>query len=121
MKTVSDEGSTYGYELQKKLKEKSNCYWDPTYSTVYEALKRMEKEGRMERTGEGEKGKKYYQLTNEGKEALKEKEKNLKNTTEEYEEMALGFLNLYRDLVGEDELQDLVKKIEKEFEISLRS
>lgn len=116
MITIDEEESTYGYELTKKLKEKSNGHWDLTHSTVYEALSRMEDDELVKRTEKSKKDRKYYQLTNKGEKVLQEKKDYMEEESGEYQNMALGFLNLYRNLFDEEKFQELVEKIEKEFE-----
>lgn len=67
---MDEEGSTYGYELIKKLKQLSNDHWDPSYGTIYGALNRMEKNGLIERSDKSEEDRKYYSLTNKGEKEL---------------------------------------------------
>ena len=63
LKTMDEEGSTYGYELINKLNRLSNEHWDPSYGTIYGALNRMEKKNLIERSDEGPEDRKYYRLT----------------------------------------------------------
>jgi len=117
MKTVDEGGPTYGYEMGKKLKEKSNFHWDLSYSTVYEALKRMESKGLMERVDREPEDKKYYRITEKGKKVLDQKEAGMKEMEQKSQEMALGFLNLYKEIFEEEKFQALLEKITKEFDI----
>ncbi len=108
---------TYGYELLKKLKEKSNGHWDPSYGTVYGALNRMENDEFIERTDMGEEDRKYYQLTEKGEQELNEREEDIDKIGVQSQDMVLGFLNVYRDIFGEEKFNELIDKIKEEFEI----
>lgn len=112
-----EEGPTYGYELIKRLQDKSNDHWDPSYGTVYGALNRMEDDGFIERTEKEEEDRKYYQLTDKGKEELDEREEDIEKIGIQSQDMVLGFLNVYRDIFGEEKFEELIDKIKDEFEI----
>ncbi len=111
------KGPTYGYELIKRLKEKSNDHWDPSYGTVYGALNRMEDNGFIERAEKEEEDRKYYQLTEKGEEELDEREEDIQKIGVQSQDMVLGFLNVYRDIFGEEKFRELINKIKEEFEI----
>ncbi len=93
-----EEGPTYGYALIKKFQDKSNGHWDPSYGTVYGALKRMEDDDLIERTEKEDEDRKYYRLTGKGKEELCEKEEDIEKIGIQSQDMVLGFLNVYRDI-----------------------
>lgn len=112
-----EEGPTYGYELIKRLQDKSNDHWDPSYGTVYGALNRMEDEGLIERTEKEEEDRKYYRLTEEGEEELDDREEDIEKVGIRSQDMVLGFLNVYRDIFGEEKFEELIEKIKDEFEI----
>ena len=116
-KKMKDEGSTYGYELLKTMKEKSNEHWDPSYGTIYGALNRMEKKGFIERANRGSEDRKYYALTEKGEKELEERKERVKEIGESSENMVLGFLNVYEDIFGKKELESLLDKIREEFDI----
>ena len=60
-----DQGSKYGYEMLKKLKEEFEGIWEPRTGTVYPALKSLEKKGYiMTQTRDDTE---YYNITDEGK------------------------------------------------------
>ncbi len=111
------KGPTYGYELIKRLKEKSNDHWDPSYGTVYGALNRMEDNEFIERAEKEEEDRKYYQLTEKGEEELDEREEDIQKIGVQSQDMVLGFLNVYRDIFGEEKFRELINKIKEEFEI----
>ena len=116
LETMHQEGTTYGYELIKKLKKISDDHWDPSYGTIYGALNRMEDKGLIERTDEGE-DRKYYRLTSEGKENLDEREKEMEELGERAQDMVLGFLNVYQVIYGEEDFHKLIDRIKDEFDI----
>ncbi len=112
-----EKDPTYGYELIKRLQNKSNDHWDPSYGTVYGALNRMEDDGLIERTEKEEEDRKYYQLTEKGKEELDEREEDIEKIGLQSQDMVLGFLNVYRDIFGEKKFNELIGKIQDEFDI----
>ena len=116
MKTMEKE-PTYGYEIIKKLQEKSNDHWDPSYGTVYGALNRMENNEYIERAEKEEEDRKYYQLTEKGEGELKERKKDIEKIGIQSQNMVLGFLNVYQDIFGEEKFQGLIDKIKEEFDI----
>lgn len=74
------EGDKYGYEIMKEIEDKSNSQYVLKQATLYNQLKRLEKQGLVssydgdpDDTGGGKR--KYYTLTPEGKAFLK-KEKS---------------------------------------------
>lgn len=70
----------YGYEIVKILKEKSEERYEMSEGTLYPALKRLERKAWIESYwSETESGRrKYYRLTNPGKEELEKKHKDWK-------------------------------------------
>ncbi|HWO98835.1 MAG TPA: PadR family transcriptional regulator [Bacillus sp. (in: firmicutes)] len=76
--SVIAQGYTYGYEITKSLKEKSNDLYQMSEGTLYPALKRLEKKGCLESYwGESVTAarRKHYRLTDKGKEELSKKTK----------------------------------------------
>jgi len=117
LKTMKEKGSTYGYELIKTMKERSNGHWNPSYGTIYGSLNRMENNGYIERANREPEDRKYYRLTEEGKEELEEREEKMKKIGESSENMVLGFLNVYKDIFGNEKLDELLDKIKDEFDL----
>lgn len=112
-----EERPTYGYELINKLQNKSNNHWDPSYGTVYGALNRMEDDELIERTEKEDEDRKYYRLTEKGEEELDEREEDIEKIGIQSQDMVLGFLNVYRDIFGEEKFDRLIDKIKEEFDI----
>ncbi len=117
LKTMKEKGSTYGYELIKTMKERSKGHWNPSYGTIYGSLNRMENNGYIERANREPEDRKYYRLTEEGKEELEEREEKMKKIGESSENMVLGFLNVYKDIFGNEKLDELLDKIKDEFDL----
>ena len=112
-----EEGPTYGYELIKRLQNISNNHWDPSYGTVYGAMNRMEDDGFIERTEMEDEDRKYYRLTEKGEEELDGREEDIEKIGIQSQDMVLGFLNVYRDIFGEEKFNRLIDKIKDEFDI----
>ncbi len=65
------DGSSYGYEIQKKIKELTDGKYVIKETTLYSAFARLEKAGYVSSTVknlEGEKKRTYYDMTALGKE-----------------------------------------------------
>mgnify|MGYP006303658295 CR=1 FL=1 len=116
LKTMKEKGSTYGYELIKKLQDISNNHWDPSYGTIYGALNRMEENGLIERANKDQNDRKYYRLTEKGENELENREVRIKEIGEKSQDMVLGFLNVYQNIYGKNSFQGLIDKIKKEFD-----
>lgn len=77
------DGDSYGYRISRSIIEKTNNMMDIKDATIYLAFKRMEKEKLIESYWSDDNTsarRKYYKITNEGKEYLEKKKKEwLKN------------------------------------------
>ncbi len=63
----------YGYEIMRELEARSDGYFTMTAALLYPALHRLEKEGYVTsewQAGTGKRKRKYYTVTDAGKEAL---------------------------------------------------
>ena len=71
-----EEGDLYGYQMIERLRERSNYVFELKAGTLYPQLHGMEEKGFLTSYEQAEGGtvRKYYQLTRDGKKALKEKE-----------------------------------------------
>ncbi len=74
LEMVKDE-NMYGYQMIKKLKEKSNNVFEFKEGTLYPILHSLEEEGLISSYWDDTTGKKrkYYAITIKGKKSLKEK------------------------------------------------
>ncbi|WP_434796468.1 PadR family transcriptional regulator [Terrisporobacter vanillatitrophus] len=77
--SILNKEDCYGYEIAKKVRIKCNNTFELKEGTMYLALKRMESKSLIESYLGGESGvgvrRKYYKITEEGKEALTIKKK----------------------------------------------
>jgi PadR family transcriptional regulator, regulatory protein PadR len=75
LKMLSENDKMYGYEITKKVKELSGGEMELTEGALYPALHKLEAEGMLDVSIEniGNRQRKYYSLTKQGK-----KEKNIK-------------------------------------------
>ena len=79
LEMVKDE-NMYGYQMIKKLKEKSNNVFEFKEGTLYPILHSLEEKGLITSYWDetGSKKRKYYSITKKGKEQLKEKKEEWK-------------------------------------------
>jgi DNA-binding PadR family transcriptional regulator len=75
LKLLSEESRMYGYEITRKVKEQSNGSLCLTEGALYPALHKLEADGMVKVTIEtvGNRPRKYYSLTKEGKKEVKNK------------------------------------------------
>jgi PadR family transcriptional regulator, regulatory protein PadR len=75
LKMLSENDKMYGYEITKKVKELSGGEMELTEGALYPALHKLEAEGMLDVSMEniGNRQRKYYSLTKQGK-----KETNIK-------------------------------------------
>ena len=67
--SLLDDGPGHGYELMKRLEERSGGTYHASAGTVYPVLQQMEDEGLVRSTEQD--GKKVYELTEDGRSELK--------------------------------------------------
>lgn len=81
LRLLSEEPA-YAYELRKKVEKRFG--WEPPLTTSYTVLYRLERgdyvDGEWKK--EGNRPKKYYEITEKGKESLKKAEEYFKNLQE---------------------------------------
>ncbi|QYR22325.1 PadR family transcriptional regulator [Paenibacillus sp. sptzw28] len=71
-----NRNDSYGYEIVKNLKQRSNNFYDMSEGTLYPALRRLEnKDFVTSYWGESNDGgrRKYYRITEDGKSELRRK------------------------------------------------
>jgi transcriptional regulator len=74
--SLIEKEDLYGYEIAKRLKEKSNDLYSIGEGTLYPALQRLEKQNLIKAYwGDSESGgrRKYYSITEQGKKELSKK------------------------------------------------
>ncbi len=96
--SVLQHKAMYGYEIAKTIKEKTNESFEMKEATLYVSLKRLEKRNYLEGYWNDDKGtgggrRRYYRITEEGREFLKEKvnEWNL------LKKLLSNFMEVYHD------------------------
>lgn len=112
---IFQEGPSYGYEVVSMIEEITDEYWSPSYGTIYPLIQRLEKEGLLTSlTTEEAKSKglensdrKYFELTSEGEEEISPK-KDEEEHKKSFENLILGYLKIYEDKYGEEELERLL-------------
>ncbi|WP_049908808.1 MULTISPECIES: PadR family transcriptional regulator [Halorubrum] len=101
-----DERPRYGYELLGEITEISGGHWEPSYGSVYPILYKFEEEGvaeRVERADEPDR--KYFALTDAGREELAEKRAAIGGEARDFGDVVLGFYHLYAALATDDRFE----------------
>lgn len=98
-----DEKPRYGYEILKEINDVSGGHWEPSYGSVYPILYKFEESGWAERIErDDEPDRKYFELTDAGREELDEKRRAVGGTAKEFADVILGFYHLYAALGTDD-------------------
>ena len=101
-----DERPRYGYELLGEITEISGGHWEPSYGSVYPILYKFEEEGVAERVErEDEPDRKYFALTDAGREELAEKREAIGGEAKDFGDVVLGFYHLYAALATDDRFE----------------
>ena len=77
--SVLKQGESYGYELIKGVKEASGGKLQFSDGTLYPILRKLEEKGLIQsewRVAENEKRRRYYRITNNGRNQLRQEKKN---------------------------------------------
>ncbi|MFB6070846.1 MAG: PadR family transcriptional regulator [Halanaeroarchaeum sp.] len=97
------EEPRYGYEILQEIADLSGGHWEPSYGSVYPILHRFDEEGwaeRVERADEPDR--KYFDLTDEGREHLEEKREEVGGTARDFADVVLGFYHVFVALATDD-------------------
>lgn len=111
-----NEGPSYGYEVVSSIEEVTDGYWSPSYGTIYPLIQRLEDEGLLdaieseeaEERGLENGDRKYFELTEEGKDEISP-EADEEELREHFEELILGYLKIYGNKYGEEDMEDLIE------------
>ena len=76
-----DESPRHGYEIISLLRDRFLGVYSPSPGTIYPRLARLEEEGLVTHTEEGDR--KVYHLTDKGRQELRERESDLKDLEQE--------------------------------------
>jgi len=97
------ERPRYGYELLGEITEISGGHWEPSYGSVYPILYKFEENGVAERVErEAEPDRKYFALTDHGREKLVEKRREIGDEAHDFGDVVLGFYHMYAALATDD-------------------
>lgn len=103
----------YGYGIVERIEEISGGHWSPSYGTIYPLLQRLVDDGLLEERPEyGDGSRKYYGLTDDGRQEIECLEQEREECAEKVEEMLLGHLHLFRHQFGEDRLQEVLEEFD---------
>ncbi|MUV56629.1 Transcriptional regulator PadR-like family protein [Halogeometricum rufum] len=101
-----DEKPRYGYEILKEINDISGGHWEPSYGSVYPILYKFEDKGwatRIER--EEESDRKYFELTDAGREELTEKRRESGGKAADFGDIILGFYHVYVAFATDDRFE----------------
>jgi PadR family transcriptional regulator PadR len=105
------DGPVYGLKLADRIEEASKGHFRVSYGTIYPFLRRMEKTGLIESKKDDTSGRVYYELTPDGKRALKGLLNELDEHREDFGEKMLGLLAIYQEIFGRRGLNRLLNRI----------
>ena len=100
----------HGYKIIKDIKERTNNVFKPGASTVYPVLNDLEEKGFInfiEEQKENNRIRKIYEITVEGKEALKKMVKNYVKALNTLRELITSVFGIDEFLISEDSIFNL--------------
>ncbi|MFB6186516.1 MAG: PadR family transcriptional regulator [Halobacteriaceae archaeon] len=98
-----DEKPRYGYEILKEIKDISGGHWEPSYGSVYPILYKFEEKEWAERLErEDEPDRKYFEITDEGQEKLRDKRDKVSQNARDFGEIILGFYHVYAAIATDE-------------------
>lgn len=100
-----DEKPRYGYEILKEIRQISGGHWEPSYGSVYPILYKFEEKGladRIERADEPDR--KYFELTDAGREKLEVKRASGDIDAKDFVDVILGFYHVFVTLSTDDRI-----------------
>jgi DNA-binding PadR family transcriptional regulator len=101
-----DEKPRYGYEILKEIEELSGGHWEPSYGSVYPILYKFEEKEWAERIErEDEPDRKYFALTDAGRDELAEKRVESGSKAREFADVILGFYHVYVAFATDDRFE----------------
>jgi len=101
-----EEKPRYGYEILKEIEEISGGHWEPSYGSVYPILYKFEDKGWAERIErEDEPDRKYFALTDDGRDELVEKREESARKAKEFADVILGFYHVYVGFTTDDRFE----------------
>ncbi|ARS90127.1 PadR family transcriptional regulator [Natrarchaeobaculum aegyptiacum] len=101
-----EEKPRYGYEVLKEICEISGGHWEPSYGSVYPILYKFEEEGWAERIDrEDEPDRKYFELTDAGREELADRRERCPTDAVEFADVILGYVHVYAAFATDDRFE----------------
>lgn len=109
-----EEGPTYGYEVVSRIEDITEGHWTPSYGTIYPLMQRLEDKGLIESLADKEAeeegletgDRKYFAITDDGREKLEEASKEKK---EKFEDLIKGYLKVYEHVHGQSDLEQFLE------------
>jgi DNA-binding PadR family transcriptional regulator len=105
------DGPVYGLKLADRIEEASKGHFRVSYGTIYPFLRRTERAGLIRSTNDDSSRRVYYELTPNGKRALKNLLDELDEHREDFEERTLGLLAIYQEIFGRRGLNRLLNRM----------
>jgi len=101
-----DEKPRYGYEILKEIRDISGGHWEPSYGSVYPILYKFEEKDWAERIErEDEPDRKYFELTDAGREELTDRREESSGKAREFADVILGFFHVYVAFATDDRFE----------------
>jgi DNA-binding PadR family transcriptional regulator len=98
-----EEKPRYGYEILKEIRDLSGGHWEPSYGSVYPILYKFEEKGYTERVErEDQPDRKYFALTDAGRERLATEREACGGKACEFADVILGFYHVYVAFATDD-------------------
>lgn len=111
-----EQGPTYGYEIVSRIEEITDGNWSPSYGTIYPLIQRLEENDLVKSLSdeEAEKGgletgdRKYFTITDEGKEKIQESSDEKRK---KFEELIKGYLKVYEHVHDREKLEEFLEEV----------
>ncbi|PSQ16270.1 PadR family transcriptional regulator [Halobacteriales archaeon QS_8_69_26] len=101
-----EEKPRYGYEILKEIREISGGHWEPSYGSVYPILYKFEEKGWTERIErEDEPDRKYFELTDDGREELEDRREETAGKGRDFADVILGFYHVYASIATDERFE----------------
>lgn len=102
------QGPTYGYQLLKEIREKTEGAWSPGPGAIYPLLEKMEKMGLISKNSDG-----LYTITEVGQEKLNE----IRSEWKSHWQKAQGLRNLMVEMLSINDINIFVEAMKNDAEI----
>lgn len=107
---------TYGYKIVSRIEDITDGYWSPSYGTIYPLIQRLEEDGLVRSLSDEEAeeegletgDRKYFVITDEGRETLEEASSEKKD---KFKDLILGYLKVYEHVHGREDLDNFLEDL----------